>query len=278
MLRIQSIMATTHVDRHNERVSLAALESMREQIRNSFLPCDVNHDPRFAPFGRVIDAEITDLPDGEHALEGEIEIFESGPLPPLRTDRSMHFRELPRDSLVLTIDRSFSRPEFQDAVAAIAQELGTPVQRVAKKAFEPIAVLIISASSLALGNFAKSFFSRLGETAADLVAQKLKEMFSPRQTRDDVPLLRFEFEFEHEGVSRRAEVILTDPSGEDIDSFLKNGLERLDRVLPLCLGDAEGLVNYVFSYSQGDLTFSFAVRSDAVPLFPEPEVKNQEER
>ena len=208
MRRIQAIMATTHVDRHNERVSLAALESMREQICNSFLPCDVNHDPRFAPFGRVIDAEITHLPDGEHALEGEIEIFESGPLPPLRTDRSMHFKELPRDSLVLTIDRSFSRPEFQDAVGAIAQELGTPVQRAAKKALEPIAVLIISASSLALGSFSKSFFSRLGETAADLVAQKLKEMFSPRQTRDDVPLLRFEFEFEHEGVSRRAEVIL----------------------------------------------------------------------
>ena len=72
MRRIQAIMATTHVDRHNERVSLAALESMREQIRNSILPCDVNHDPRFAPFGRVIDAEITHLPDGEHALEGEI--------------------------------------------------------------------------------------------------------------------------------------------------------------------------------------------------------------
>ena len=148
----------------------------------------------------------------------------------------MRFRELPRDSLVLTIDRVFSRPEYQDAVGTIAQELGTPVRFAAKKALDPIPVLIISASGLALGSFVKSFFSRLGETAGDLVAQKIKEIFSPRQTRDDVPLLSFEFEFEHEGVSRRAEVILTNPSDEDIDSFLKNGLERLDRVLPLCLG------------------------------------------
>ena len=44
------------------------------------------------------------------------------------------------------------------------------------------------------------------------------------------------------------------------------------------LDGAEGLVNYVFSYSQGDLTFRFAVRSDAVPLFPESEVRNREER
>ena len=86
--------------------------------------------------------------------------------------------------------------------------------------------------------------------------------------------MRFEFEFEHEGVPRRAEVILTGPSGEAIDSFLKDGFERLDRVLPRCLGGPEGLVEYVFTYSQGDLTFRFAVRSDAVPLFPESKRQN----
>ena len=138
MRRIRCIMATTHLDRHNERLTLAALESMQEYSRSSFLPFIVNHDPRSAPIGRVIDTEITDLPDGEHALEAEIEVFESGPLPPLRTDRSMPFRELPRDSLVLTIDRSFSRPEFQDAVGAIAQEFGTPVQFESKKALDPV--------------------------------------------------------------------------------------------------------------------------------------------
>ena len=278
MRRLQVVVATTHLDRHNERLSLEGLESMRENVRSSFVPFIFNHDPRSAPMGRVIDAKITALPDGEHALEAEIEAFESGPIPPLRTDRSMHFRELPRDSLVLTIDRSFSRPEFQDAVGAIAQEFGTPVQFEGKKALEPIAVLMISAGTLALGSFYKSFFSRLGENAADLVTQKLKEMFSPRQKGDDVPILRFDFEFEHEGVSRRAEVILTGPSGVDINAFLKDGLERLDRVLPLYVGGPEGFVKYVFSYSQGELTFRFAVRSDAVPLFPESEVRNPEDR
>ena len=227
MRRNRVTMATTHLDRHNERLTLTALGSMREHARNSFLPCTVNHDPRTAPIGRVIDAEITDLPDGEYALEAEIEVFESGQLPPFRTDRSMHLRELPGDSLVLTIDRSFSRSEYQDAVGAIAEEFGTPVQFEAKKALEPIAVFTISVGGLAVASFTKAFFSRLGEHAADLVRRKLKEIFSSRQKCDEPSLLRFEFEFEHEGVSRRAEVILTGPSGEDIDSFLKDGLERL---------------------------------------------------
>ncbi len=278
MRRTRGIVATTHLDRHNERLTIAALESMRERIRTSFLPFIVNHDPRYAPIGRVVDAEITDLPDGQHALEAEIEVFESDPLPPLRADRSMYFRELPRDSLVLTIDRSFNRPEFQGTLDAIAHEFGTPVQFEGKKALDPIAVLIISASALTVGSFFKSFFSRLGENAADLVARKLKELFSDRRTLDHVQLLRFEFEFEYEGVPRRAEVILTDPSAEDIDSFLKDGLQRLDQVLPACLDGPDSVVQYVFFYSQGNLEFRFAVRSDAIPLVPGSERRRCEER
>ena len=277
MRRIRSIVATTHLDRHNERLTLENLESMREQFRSSFIPIIFNHDPRSAPMGRAIDAQITNLLDGEHALEVEIEAFESGPTPPLRTDRSMPFSELPGDALVLTIDRSFSRPEYQDAVGAIAQEFGTPLQFAGKKALEPISVLTISAG-LALGSFCKSFFSRLGKNAADLVTNKLKEIFSSQQKRDDTPLLMFEFEFEYEGVSRLVEVIITGPSGVDIDSFLEEGLECLDRVLPMYLRGFKDLVKYVFTYSQDGLDFKFAVRSDAVPLCLKLEMGNQKDR
>ena len=277
MRQIRAIIATTHRDRHNERLTQSALESMQQAIHASFVPCIVNHDPRYPPIGRVIDAEITDLPDGQRALEAEIEIFESGPLPPMRSDRSMCLRELPKDSLVLTIDRSFSRHEFRDALEAIAHEFGTPAQFEAKKAIEPIAVLVISASALAVGSFLRSFFSRLGENAADFVTGKLKEVFSARKALDGDSLLRFEFEFEHEGASQRAEVILTDPSSQDIDSFLKEGLQQLDQVLPVYLGGFEGLVQYVFSYSQGKLEFKFAVRRDAIPIVLGPEKRNREE-
>ena len=268
MRKIRNVIATTHVDRHNEQLAPAALESMCVQIRSSFLPFIVNHDPRSAPIGRVVDAEIFELPDGEHSLEAEIEIFESGLLPPLTGDRSMPSRELPKDSFLLTIDRSFSRRHFHDAVSAIKREFGDRVAVQGKKALEPIAVLAIGAGSVALGKFANSFFSRLGEKAADLVVEKLKELFQHRETDDDIPLLKFEFGFEHNGSSRCAEVILTGPSGTDIDSFFQEGLSQLDQLLPSCLGELDGIVQYVFSYSKDGLVFKFAVRSDALPLFP----------
>ena len=211
---------------------------------------------------------LSKLPDGEHSLEAEIEIFESGPLPPLTGNRSMPVRELPKDSFSLTIDRSFSRHQFRAAVSAIEREFGTPVQFAGKKALEPLEVLIIGAGGFALREFAKAFFSRLTEDAAGLVLEKLKELFQHRNPDDDIPLLQFEFEFEHNGSSCRVEVILTGPSGADIDSFFQEGLHRLDQLLPSCLTGLDGIVKYVFSYSKGGLKFKFAVRRDAIPLFP----------
>ena len=270
MRKIRTVMVTTHVDRYNDRFTHEALESMREQIRSSYLPFILNHDPRCPPLGRIIDAEIVTLADGEHALEAEVDLFEAGPLPPLVGDRSIPLRALPSDSLVLTIDRTFSRPEFESAVAEISFLFGGSPQFEGKKALDPTAVLIISAGALALGKFASSFFSRLGANAADALSARLKEIFAHRHT-DEVRLLRFELEFEHMGQRSRADVILSGPTEEEIERFLQEGLRQLDQLLPNYLGEIEGLVRYVFEYSNGDLTLQFAVRRDAVPVFPRRE-------
>lgn len=263
-------MATTHVDRHNDRLTREALESMRDHIQSSYLPFIFNHDPRCPPLGRTIDAEVVALADGEYALEAEVELFEPGPLPPLVDDRSIALRELPADSLLLTIDRTFSGPEFESEVRELSELFGRSPQFEAKKALDPIAVLIISAGALALGKFTSSFFSRLGENAADALSAKLKQIFSHRHN-GEVRLLRLEFEFEHEGQRSRAEVILTDPTNEEIEQFLQEGLQRLDQLLPSYLDEIDGLVRYVFAYSKGDLTLQFALRRDAVPIFPHRE-------
>lgn len=260
-------MVTTHVDRHNDRFTLEALESMRRQINSTYLPFIFNHDPRCPPLGRVISADIVSLADGEHALEAEVEVFESGPLPPLVGSRSIPLRELPGDSLVLTIDRTFSLPEFEESVAAISTVFGCPPQYEVKKALDPIAVLAISAGALTVGRFASSFFSRLGSNAADALSARLKEIFARKQA-DEVRLLKFEFEFEHNGDSCRAEVILSGPSEAEIDRFLGGGLHEIDRLLPGWLGQTDGLVRYVFEYSNGKASLKFAVRRDAVPVFP----------
>lgn len=52
------IMTTTHVDLHGDRMSLSVLESLASQIKERYLPININHDIRIPPVGRVVDAEV----------------------------------------------------------------------------------------------------------------------------------------------------------------------------------------------------------------------------
>jgi hypothetical protein len=274
MKTIRRIMATTRVDLHGDRFALAALESMRDHIRSAYLPFIYNHDPRCPPLGRVFAAEIVNLEDGEHALEAEVELFEQGPLPPLVGDRSIVARELSAEGLLLTIDRTFSLPEFEEPVASIAALFGKPPQLEVKKALDPIAVFGISAGLFVVGKFAGAFFARLGTDAAAALSAKLKEVFAHREAKQ-TRLLRFEFE--HKGQRCRADVILSAPSDGDIDGFLADGLRQLDAVLPSCVDQIDGLVRYVFTYSAGEVKLEFAVRRDAVPVFPVAPITSTEQ-
>lgn len=72
---IVGIASTTHVDRHNERVSKSALESMSRQIREKYIPQLVNHDWD-EYIGVVLYGEVFQLEDGEFALGVVCGIFE----------------------------------------------------------------------------------------------------------------------------------------------------------------------------------------------------------
>lgn len=265
MHRIRAVMATTHVDRHNERLTLEALESMKAHIDSEYLPFIFNHDPRCPPLGRVVAAEIKQLVDGEHAIEADVEVFDPGDDIPFDQSRTVPHHSLPADQLQLSIDRTFCDERFDEQVSALATLFGsTPVHEV-KKALYPIAVLGIGLGAVAVGKFTWAFFSKLGSNAADALSARLKQIFRKGESKQ-VQLLRFEFGFIHLGQDCRAELIVTGPSESDIDGLLKDGIAQVDRALPLCL--TANVTRYVFEYSNGKSTLKFAVRSDSVPLFP----------
>ena len=242
---------------------------MAIHIRSGYLPFIYNHDPRCPPLGRVVDAKVTRLADGEYALEGEVEMFELGPAPPLDcSDRRMPIRDLPYNSLLPIIDRVFSGREYSEDIVELAKLLGSSPQFEGKKSLDPIAVLAIGGAFYIIGKFADSFFSRLGSNTADALSTLLKRLVAKKHTEDQERLLRMEFAFQHEDEQIVAEVILSGPNEEDIDRFIETGIQQLDQILPRYLGLTEGLVRYVFSYSEGKVTFTFAVRRDAIPIFP----------
>jgi hypothetical protein len=227
-------MATTHRDRHNERVTIEALRSMKAHIDVALLPFIYNHDPRQPPLGRVIGAEICELKDGEYSIEADVEVFEPGDELPFDDRGEIRYRPLPSEHLVLSIDRTFSQEQFAKPIADITRLFGSePVYEV-RKALEPIAVLGIGLGVVAVGKFASSFFSKLGSNAADALSARLKEAFREAKTPEE-HLLRIEFEFLHEGNQCRAEIIVSGPSQADIDGLLTEGLAQLDAALPALL-------------------------------------------
>lgn len=73
----KGIMATTQVDAHNMRITLAALESAAEKITNGECApiVSVNHDPTIIPIGKIINAHVERIAGDEHGLFFEQEFF-----------------------------------------------------------------------------------------------------------------------------------------------------------------------------------------------------------
>ncbi|HEY9152739.1 MAG TPA: hypothetical protein VIN60_07630 [Anaerolineales bacterium] len=70
-------MITTHIDKHNERFAPSALDDFVRSINQQYMPMGVEHDPRIPPIGRILSAHIEELEDGEYAVDGIAEMFES---------------------------------------------------------------------------------------------------------------------------------------------------------------------------------------------------------
>ncbi len=73
---LKSIMATTNVDRHGDKLTKEVLKRMIEQtMSNRAIPITGQHDRTIPPLGKIIEARIELLDDGEHAIITEGEIF-----------------------------------------------------------------------------------------------------------------------------------------------------------------------------------------------------------
>lgn len=76
---LKGIGATTHVDRHNCRITKEALiNATKDMIDSEYaVGMGVEHDLSVMPIGKVINASVITLEDGEFAMQIEQEIFEN---------------------------------------------------------------------------------------------------------------------------------------------------------------------------------------------------------
>lgn len=268
MKYIKGIIATSHIDRHGDMLSPEGLKDMVEQINTQYIPITIEHDPRIPPQGRIKSAKLIKLEDGHYAVEEIKEIFEEGDeINVVDPSREMPLPIYDSDVLQITFDRSYRDDASQRLINDISSLLGSSPQEYEKKALEPISILIIGGFYL-LGKIASGFFNKLGSDAWDALKSKLKILFEKKKKEAQENLLMFQLSISVEGLIVNTEVVLTNPSDDDIDSFFENGLSKLDQIIPSLINKHPEVKKIVFTFSDNDLSLLFSVRKDAVPIYP----------
>jgi len=263
---VESVIATTHVDRHGDCCSREALEDAAAQARSAFIPMIFNHDPRIPPLGRTVDAQVRQLADGEYALVTILEVFEPGDVfQTPRGDREIRLREFKQDKVTIVHDRSYGSSDDQLILAELAEYPEIRLEKDEKKAFEPISVLLL-ALGVAATALATGFLVKMGSDTWDYVKPKLAGLLSRKRMERSDFLFIFELQVKRETGLLSIQCILVNPSSDQFEDFWSNGLALLDQRLPKLLSIHPDIRKVILHYVDGKLEPGFAVRKDCTAL------------
>lgn len=263
---IQMVMATSHVDLHGEIISHKSLESLVDQINSQYLPINVNHDIRGQPIGRLISAEIINLPDGEIAVLGKGELFEkSDNLESLRGDgRRIKVKCNDIETILVSYDRSFDDSEGKELIRELSEISKEEPIFALKKAFEPIPTLVISAGAFIVGAIATGFLRRIGYDLYDKLKQSLIKYYKKQNTEQ---LLDFCFLMKEGSRFFETHVLVDNPTEQKLNELFTSNFKNVDVLLvSLPLDKAKDISQLVLQYKEKKLVILYAVRNDAVPF------------
>jgi hypothetical protein len=266
MRYVEAIFATTHVDRHGDKLTHEALLGVVEQIRQGCVPMMFNHDPRVPPIGRLVDAEVRELDDGEFALVSISEVFEPGDeLPPLSDSREMSIRRFSEDAVHVVYDRSYLNSDERAILDALEALDSIKMEEEGKKALEPVSILLIGLMA-AGGAIAAGFLNKLGADAWDYLREKLKELLARKRQQPDEYLVIIEIQTQRGDQLLSVQTILSSPLPQDLDQFLDHGLPQLESLFGQLMTLDPSVRKVVLMYTDNRLSISYAIRKDSVPL------------
>jgi len=221
MKRFESILASTQLDQRGEMFSRSSLESAAALLKRHYLTLGIEHDPRIAPVGRVIDAWVEDLPDGSSLLRSVGELFEPEDQLPPQIDRTIVERTYEAGRLQVVFDRTYENQEDIAEINDIAERFGSKPRFEGKKALDPLSVPLIG-GSFVLGKIASGFFKEIGSDSYKWLKTKLSGLIERQRSKSKEQLLVFAFTVNRNGGSVLVQTILTNPKAEDIENFLRN--------------------------------------------------------
>ncbi len=268
---IEAVTATTHVDSHRERLAPECVVDLVRQYNEACIPLWIQHDPRIPPVGRFLTGEVRELPDGELAAVAYGEVWEPGDTVRFLPDRRMPLGHPRHDQPFLRFDRVFQGCLDPSILREFQEILGTKPEREVKKALDPLAILILGGTFIA-GAIANGFIGSIGEDAYKLLKTRVQEVFRRRReagSSEKEPheaLFVFKAFVKDQAGFCVVDVIITNPTDEDLERFFKHGLHRLDEELSKALEDRREIQRIVIAIEGSKFKIKFGVRSDAVPV------------
>lgn len=242
-----------------------------KQHNEEYIPVTGGHDIRKPPIGRVCSAEVVVLDDGTHLLQCEAEIFEE----------SDNFESIPKSEKVIKIRaeevdtfQAFGNQAFEEDedLVGLYKQLrefggGDPDQAYREDSIDPFSLLIIGFGIFAIQGISNGFFSKLGEDLYELLKLKLKKISEKKSLKQKENLLQFKF-FVNSNAGRTIEVnvVITNPSQENVDGFFHYVPAMLDAMLWELPLDNLDLCRIVFSYKLTQLELLYVLRSDGLPI------------
>jgi len=267
MKKFTGIISSTHTDLHGDKMTLDMLNSFSSQVREHYLPINVNHDPRLPPVGRLTSVEVIQLPDGEYAAQGTEEIFEpTDDLESLTGDgREIPIEKEETQSFLAYYDRIFSDDSGQELVKELEEITDQQPRYTLKKAVDPISILLISAGIFVFGSIAQGFFTKVGEDAYLKLKGALIKYYKKKAKPDQ--LLDFRFSTKRKDNIFEVHLLLDNPTEESLNCLFDSGFKQIDELLnSVPLGLEKEIAEIVLDYKNRQLTLLYTVRKDSVPI------------
>lgn len=270
---VEAVIASTELDSQGERLTPEAIRQLSEAVNSRLIPIGTEHDPRIPPQGRLRSCFVRERPNGELEAVAEMEFFEPGQEPFPAGDREIPIHSASDEKLVISYDWTHREQSDRNDIDAIAQLLDTRPTYEAKKAADPISIISLT-GAFVLGGIASGLFNKIGSDIWDSLKPRLARLTSKTETRKGDQLVIFRTLVEIEGSTREVETILTNPTADQIEHFLREGASALDKVLPIYTQGEPQLKRLVFEYQDSELQVRFGVLTDCRPVTPTLSVKD----
>jgi len=268
MRKIKSIVASSHIDRHNECITVDALESMVEQAKEKIIPVFVEHDYRNPPIGRAVDAALIRGEDGNFYVLADYEYFDIEDIGSLETsDHELVIHEYNSEHFQVEYDYSYRDTEYMGLINQLQEIIDPEIkpQEYGKKALEPISWLTIG-GAFVLGALTSGFFNKMGADGWDKLKGILSKICNKRKSEQKEYVISFNLTIETKIGRVECSINYTNPTKEIIEQSLKKAFEFAETRLKDFVDLEKPIRRIVINERDGSLQFSYAVGKNGIPL------------